>query len=200
MKLTEQRAKQLLVDFQAGNSEAWAELQTLLGKLSNFVSRRYSLKSMEQEDLQQELTIAGWRVLKTLETIDYTKSTLESFMLLVMKRKAINLVKRELFSNVAKVNNGTSLDDKVGKDSTVGSFLCAPEKDKSDCQELRELLPKLVASLSKLERDCVELYLQSYTYDEIGARLGVSGKVVDNSLLRAKEKARALLKRVNVKS
>jgi len=55
----------------------------------------------------------------------------------------------------------------------------------------REILKKISKILSPKELRVFEMYLDSYSYRQISARLGVSEKSVDNALSRARAKLKA---------
>ncbi len=48
--------------------------------------------------------------------------------------------------------------------------------------------------LSELEREILMLYLNGLTYDQMAARLGITGKSVDNALQRARKKLGAAMR------
>ena len=55
-------------------------------------------------------------------------------------------------------------------------------------EELRSLVDCLSTSLSELESRVLSLYLDGYSYELIGERLGCDTKTVDNALQRVKRK------------
>jgi len=65
-------------------------------------------------------------------------------------------------------------------------------------EELSSLVGCLKESLSELEGDVLRLYLDGYSYEVIGERLGCDAKTVDNALQRVKRKVGSHLDERNV--
>src|SRR2546423_562427 len=65
-------------------------------------------------------------------------------------------------------------------------------------EELRSLVDCLSTALSDLESRVLSLYLDGYSYEAIGGRLGCDTKTVDNALQRVKRKVGAHLRARNV--
>ncbi|MCA1689813.1 MAG: LuxR C-terminal-related transcriptional regulator, partial [Actinobacteria bacterium] len=55
-------------------------------------------------------------------------------------------------------------------------------------EELRSLVACLSTTLSELESNVLSLYLDGYSYEQIGERLECDTKTVDNALQRVKRK------------
>jgi RNA polymerase sporulation-specific sigma factor len=60
-------------------------------------------------------------------------------------------------------------------------------------EELRSLVGCLSSALSELESRVLTLYLDGYSYEQIGERLSCDTKTVDNALQRVKRKVGAHL-------
>ena len=60
-------------------------------------------------------------------------------------------------------------------------------------EELRALVGCLSAALSELESRVLSLYLDGYSYEQVGERLFCDTKTVDNALQRVKRKVGAHL-------
>jgi RNA polymerase sigma factor (sigma-70 family) len=58
--------------------------------------------------------------------------------------------------------------------------------------EQRAIITKLATKLSPLEVEVMNLWLERATYEEIGAKLDIDARAVDNALVRAKRKGRTL--------
>jgi RNA polymerase sporulation-specific sigma factor len=65
-------------------------------------------------------------------------------------------------------------------------------------EELRSLVACLSTALSDLESRVLALYLDGYSYEHVGLRLGCDTKTVDNALQRVKRKVGAHLDSRNV--
>jgi RNA polymerase sporulation-specific sigma factor len=60
-------------------------------------------------------------------------------------------------------------------------------------EELRSLVGCLSSALSELESRVLALYLDGYSYEQVGERLACDTKTVDNALQRVKRKVGAHL-------
>ncbi len=60
-------------------------------------------------------------------------------------------------------------------------------------EELRSLVGCLSTALSELESRVLSLYLDGYSYEQVGSRLACDTKTVDNALQRVKRKVGAHL-------
>ena len=60
-------------------------------------------------------------------------------------------------------------------------------------EELRSLVSCLSGALSELESRVLSLYLDGYSYEQVGERLSCDTKTVDNALQRVKRKVGAHL-------
>ena len=58
---------------------------------------------------------------------------------------------------------------------------------------MEDVLERIRASLSRMEKRVFEYYLEGMNYRQIAAIMGKSEKSVDNSLQRIKQKAQRLL-------
>ena len=65
-------------------------------------------------------------------------------------------------------------------------------------EELRSLVDCLASALSDLEARVLALYLDGYSYEQVGERIGCDCKTVDNALQRVKRKVGAHLATRNV--
>src|SRR3989442_844956 len=65
-------------------------------------------------------------------------------------------------------------------------------------EELQALVACLSTVLSELESRVLALYLDGYSYEQVGAKLGCEAKTVDNALQRVKRKVGAHLQSRNV--
>ena len=86
-----------------------------------------------------------------------------------------------------------SIDD---PDSFEESMLCddspSPELVYLQKERISELYERMESVLSRLEQEIFSQYLSGYSYAEIAKCKGISEKSVDNAILRAKRKLRAV--------
>ena len=68
----------------------------------------------------------------------------------------------------------------------------SPEQEYLQKERISELYQRMDAVLSKLEMEIFSLYVSGYSYAEIAARKEISEKSVDNAIMRARRKLRAV--------
>jgi RNA polymerase sporulation-specific sigma factor len=69
-----------------------------------------------------------------------------------------------------------------------GSSVHDPVNQVISSEELRALVACISTALSELESRVLALYLDGYSYEDVGRRLGCDCKTVDNALQRVKRK------------
>ena len=74
-----------------------------------------------------------------------------------------------------------------------GSTVHDPVNQVISSEELRSLVGCLSSALSELESRVLSLYLDGYSYEQVGERLECDTKTVDNALQRVKRKVGAHL-------
>ena len=89
-------------------------------------------------------------------------------------------------------DGSVSLDDVDAIDESLLSDGESPEFLYLQKERISELYERMRAVLTKLEQEIFSLYLSGYSYAEIADSRGISEKSVDNAILRAKRKLRAV--------
>ena len=67
-------------------------------------------------------------------------------------------------------------------------FVCSPEEQLMDKEQLDQALKRLSALLSAREYEVLLLFASGLSYSRISSRLNISEKAVDNALQRARRK------------
>lgn len=94
-----------------------------------------------------------------------------------------------------------SLDDPENSVHNELADSCAtPEELFFEKERVSELYSMLSDVLSKQEREIFWLSVSGFTYEEIGQRLNVPSKSVDNAIQRARRKLRAVWSKMNTAS
>ncbi len=112
-----------------------------------------------------------------------------------------NAIRSELRKNKSKKNQplidyvpltGYS-DGDTDKIAILVDSSMGPEDVCLDNERKKEIEKSIEESLSELEYNILALFLQDYSYTEIGARIGKDDKTVDNALQRIRKKLRQKL-------
>jgi RNA polymerase sporulation-specific sigma factor len=94
---------------------------------------------------------------------------------------------------------GSASDGEPTLDEVIpGPSVHDPVNQVISSEELRSLVACLSTALSDLESRVLALYLDGYSYEQVGDRIGCDCKTVDNALQRVKRKVGAHLAARNV--
>ena len=199
---TAQKAQRELEDLQlvlkARNGSSTA-LDTLLRRYQGFVRLKassYFLAGGDADDLVQEGMVGLYKAVR-----DYRpekETSFRSFAELCVTRQIITAIKTATRFKHAPLNGYVSFSHTpAGQDGdsecTLGDALPGPSvDDPSVCvvstEELQSLVFCLGSGLSPLEADALRLYLDGYSYEQMGEELGCDTKTIDNALQRVKRK------------
>jgi RNA polymerase sporulation-specific sigma factor len=159
----------------------------------------YFLAGGDADDLIQEGLVGLYKAIR-----DYRsdrESSFRNFAELCITRQIITAVK------TATRNKHTPLNQYVSFSSTPASTLDGdiagpsvhdPVNQVISSEELRSLVACLSTALSDLEARVLALYLDGYSYEQVGERIGCDCKTVDNALQRVKRKVAGHLAARNV--
>src|SRR6202008_1250729 len=160
----------------------------------------YFLAGGDGDDLIQEGLVGLYKAVRDYRTD--RESSFRNFAELCITRQIITAVK------TATRNKHTPLNQYVSFSSTpAGSGEDVPTLDQVlpgpsvhdpvnqviSSEELRSLVGCLSSALSELEGRVLSLYLDGYSYEQVGERLECDTKTVDNALQRVKRKVGAHL-------
>jgi RNA polymerase sporulation-specific sigma factor len=187
---------QLVLKARNGSSAA---LDTLLRRYQGFVRLKassYFLAGGDADDLVQEGMVGLYKAVR-----DYRpekETSFRSFAELCVTRQIITAIKTATRFKHAPLNGYVSFSHTpAGQDGdsecTLGDALPGPSvDDPSVCvvstEELQSLVFCLGSGLSPLEADALRLYLDGYSYEQMGEELGCDTKTIDNALQRVKRK------------
>ena len=160
----------------------------------------YFLAGGDGDDLVQEGLVGLYKAVR-----DYRndrESSFRNFAELCITRQIITAVKTASRNKHAPLNRYTSFATAPAGGDEGGSSLEEllpgptahdPVNQAISSEELRALIACLASVLSELESRVLGLYLDGYSYQQIGAQLGCEAKTVDNALQRVKRKVAAHL-------
>jgi RNA polymerase sporulation-specific sigma factor len=156
----------------------------------------YFLAGGDSDDLIQEGLVGLYKAIR-----DYRsdrESSFRNFAELCITRQIITAVKTATRNKHTPLNqyisfSSTPSGDSGENDSTLdemlpGSTVHDPVNQVISSEELRALVACLSTALSELESRVLALYLDGYSYEEVGRRLDCDCKTVDNALQRVKRK------------
>ena len=158
----------------------------------------YFLAGGDSEDLIQEGLVGLYKAVRDYRTD--RESSFRNFAELCITRQIITAVKTATRNKHTPLNQYVSFssspaasgDDAPTLDELLpGPTVHDPVNQVISSEELRSLVACLSTALSELESRVLSLYLDGYSYEEVGERLGCDTKTVDNALQRVKRKVGA---------
>ena len=160
----------------------------------------YFLAGGDSDDLIQEGLVGLYKAIRDFRTD--RESSFRNFAELCITRQIITAVKTATRNKHTPLNQYVSFsstpagagDDVPTLDQILpGSTVHDPVNQVISSEELRSLVGCLSSALSELEGRVLSLYLDGYSYEQVGERLDCDTKTVDNALQRVKRKVGAHL-------
>jgi RNA polymerase sporulation-specific sigma factor len=165
----------------------------------------YFLAGGDSDDLIQEGLVGLYKAVRDFRSD--RESSFRNFAELCITRQIITAVKTatrnkhtplnqyvSFSSTPASANDGEPTLDEV----IAGPSVNDPVNQVISTEELASLVTCLGSALSSLESRVLSLYLDGYSYEQVGEKLGCDTKTVDNALQRVKRKVGAHLTSRNV--
>ena len=188
-----------------GDADAYDRLVRRYYGFVRLKASSYFLAGGDSDDLIQEGLVGLYKAIRDYRTD--RESSFRNFAELCITRQIITAVK------TATRNKHTPLNQYVSFSATPAS---APEGEPTldevipgpsvhdpvnqviSSEELQALVACLSTVLSELESRVLSLYLDGYSYEDVGKRLDCDTKTVDNALQRVKRKVGTHLAARNV--
>ena len=165
----------------------------------------YFLAGGDSDDLIQEGLVGLYKAVRDYRTD--RESSFRNFAELCITRQIITAVKTATRNKHTPLNQYVSFASTPASASDVeptldeilpGPTAFDPVNQVISTEELRSLVDCLASALSDLEARVLALYLDGYSYEQVGERIGCDCKTVDNALQRVKRKVGAHLATRNV--
>ena len=200
--MTEFTDEELAIKAKEGDEIAMGELFARYKNLVNKLSRSFFLAGGDVEDLIQEGMIGLYKAIQ-----NYSKdknASFKTFASLCIKHqiqtavKIASAEKNKILSSAIPITEQNDFDDDDDNENEIiiPSSQPSPDIQVIEKERQQELLNKINMSLSKLERQVLNLYLQGYSYNEIANLSNISKKSIDNALTRIKNKLQFLKKEI----
>lgn len=172
----------------AGENRAWESLVKIHGRKVYNLCFRFTGRTVEAEDLTQEIFI---KVFQTLKTYDQAQGTFSTWLARVARNHLVDHYRRTKKDRVT-----SSLEDEQGQVEARPSPGAGPIS-RVESRERRELLQEGLNKLSPDLREAVILRdLHDLDYDEIARVLGVPQGTVKSRINRGRLELARVLKRM----
>jgi RNA polymerase sporulation-specific sigma factor len=165
----------------------------------------YFLAGGDGDDLVQEGLVGLYKAIRDFRAD--RESSFRNFAELCITRQIITAVKTATRNKHTPLNQYVSFSSSPASaaegDPTLDEVIPGPPvhdpvNQVISSEELRSLVACLSTALSDLESRVLALYLDGYSYEQVGGRIGCDTKTVDNALQRVKRKVGAHLATRNV--
>lgn len=204
VKLEKQIVKLVRIVKKTDCDISFRQLCDYLAAYINGFERKYRIPGHDADEIRQECLYA--LRYKAIEDFRAARGKFKSFAILCMKRHLFSLIKSSTQQKRKVLNQSLSLDEDRNGEQIALSQMVAKDEDTIDEQvskgEWHEVAKeRLMSMLSPLEREVLVLYLMQLSYEEMVVELKkrfpkrrINKKLCDNSLVRARWKARVLSK------
>lgn len=178
-----------------GDTSAEEELVVRYSRLVRACARPYFLAGGDQEDLIQEGMLG---LLSAARRFTPERSVrFSTFAEYCIRRRIFDAIKASMRDKSIPLNTYVSLEsprfDEIYSTST--SKLSDPEELFIANERVEEIKKYLDGSLSGLEKNILDMYLEGMSYSEMAEVVGKSTKSVDNAVQRIRKK---LSKQLNI--
>jgi RNA polymerase sporulation-specific sigma factor len=180
---------------KTGDSLAYNQIVKRYYGFVRLKASSYFLAGGDSDDLIQEGLVGLYKAVRDFRSD--RESSFRNFAELCITRQIITAVKTATRNKHSPLNHyvsfsapaGGSDDDAPTLDELIaGPAVQDPASHAVSSEELRSLVSCLSTTLSELESHVLSLYLDGYSYEQIGERLECDTKTVDNALQRVKRK------------
>ncbi len=180
-----------------GSADAYDRIVKRYRGFVRLKASSYFLLGGDSEDLIQEGLVGLYKAIRDFRTD--RESSFRNFAELCITRQIITAVKTASRNKHAPLNQYVSFAQTPAAgdaETTLEDILPGPISDEPSeraiaTEELQALVSCLSSVLSELESRVLSLYLDGYSYEQIGERLECDTKTVDNALQRVKRKVAA---------
>jgi RNA polymerase sporulation-specific sigma factor len=178
-----------------GNADAYDRIVRRYYGFVRLKASSYFLAGGDADDLIQEGLVGLYKAVRDFRSD--RESSFRNFAELCITRQIITAVKTATRNKHTPLNGYVSFssgpaaasDGEPTLDEVIpGPTVHDPVNQVISSEELRSLVDCISTSLSELESRVLALYLDGYSYELIGDRIGCDTKTVDNALQRVKRK------------
>jgi RNA polymerase sporulation-specific sigma factor len=179
-----------------GHRPAYDQLMRRYYGFVRLKASSYFLAGGDADDLIQEGMVGLYKAVRDFRSD--RESSFRNFAELCITRQIITAVKTATRNKHTPLNQyvsfssspaGASEETESTLDEVIpGSSVHDPVNQVISSEELRALVACISTALSELESHVLALYLDGYSYEDVGRRLGCDCKTVDNALQRVKRK------------
>ena len=179
------------------SAEASNEIINRYRYMAKSIAHSYFISGGDEEDLEQEGLIG---LMNAVTAYKNDGSSFCTFAHLCIMRSVQTAIKKDNRKKNIPLNNYISIyasnDSEDGNnDLVIKAETCTPEESYINQEGVTELYANFSKNLSKKEYQILLLFLEGYSYREIGEKLSIKSKSVDNAMQRIRKKVENIIKR-----
>ena len=183
---------ELIKRFKDGDESAFEDLFRRYEPLVAKIARKYYIRDFESEDFYQIGAMAFYKAVLSFE--EKEDSTFYGYVLSCVRNEIVSQCRKYLF----KVEYDTDYEDittvmESHKMYTIEKSEILEEERDTLLHAYRSELSRLLSDhkfFGRLERKCLEGFIEGLSYLEIAEKYGIDIKKVDNALMRIRAKIR----------
>ena len=174
---------ELASEVKNGNDAAFEEITNRYKGLVSAISAKYSAAGFDRSDFMQEGLLALLCACKAYDNRE-NKASFRNFAGVCISNRFLSLLRTLNTKRAIPTDHIVNIEDvEISDQNRSNPEILILEQEKA--QALKNLIRD---TLSPLEMNVLKLYLEGLTYTEIGNRLSISTKSVDNALSRIRKK------------
>ena len=188
MQSNDQKERELIIKAQNGDRESYEKIISLCTPYIKNIARKYFLLNAEIEDLMQ---IGFLALCDAINKYDVnSNANFKTFLYLCVQGDIKNAISKTHNLKNRALNDSLSLEFGEDEEDSWAVVLASndesPEEEVITKQKVKRLISALTQKLNEKEKKIISFYLQGYRYAEIAEQVGVTTKLVDNTLSKAK--------------
>ena len=183
-KLTDE---ELIGIYRKGSLDAMTDLIIRYKPLVKNRARLFYLEGGDREDLLQEGMIGLFKAIKEYDS--EKEASFATFARLCITRQMLSAIEAAGRKKHMLLNESLSIEQlDEGQIADRVGVADGPEKIFFEQEDSKLLMENINRSLSKMEKQVLDLYISGMDYLEIADMMGKSGKSIDNALQRIRNK------------
>ena len=183
-KLTDE---ELIGTYRKGSLDAMTDLIIRYKPLVKNRARLFYLEGGDREDLLQEGMIGLFKAIKEYDA--EKEASFATFARLCITRQMLSAIEAAGRKKHMLLNESLSIEQlDEGQIADRVGVADGPEKIFFEQEDSKLLMENINRSLSKMEKQVLDLYISGMDYLEIADMMGKSGKSIDNALQRIRNK------------
>ena len=169
---------------QSGDAPAEQELTERYFRVVRMCARPYFLEGGDMEDLIQEGMFGLIKAIRLYSS--RVGSSFCTYAQVCIKSRIYSAIRTALRKKNGPLNDSVSINEVEVASPLNGEG--NPEETVINSEKLEEFETSLNRMLSQFEQNVLKLYLEGWSYSEIGEQLDRSSKAVDNAVQRIRRK------------